>query len=129
MFSKGSKLVSNFKMRCPRCHEGEAFVSKNPFQSKFDEMHEHCPHCGLKYERETGFFYGSMYVAYALSVAFSVAVYVAIYTFADIPLWLYLVINALVLIVMVPVNFRLARMLWLNFFVKYEPEKRGNDKF
>lgn len=129
MVSKSSKLYSVLNHRCPRCHEGEVFVSKKAFRPKFDEMNTNCSHCGLKFERETGFFYGSMYVAYGLSISLSLAVFVLIYTFVDIPLWLYLVINSVILLVMVPINFRLARILWLNFFVKYEPHKKGNEKF
>lgn len=129
MVSKSSKLYSVLKHRCPRCHEGEVFVSKKAFRPKFDEMYVNCSHCGLKYERETGFFYGSMYVAYGLSITISIAVFVLIYAFIDIPLWVYLVINSVILLVMVPINFRLARILWLNSFVKYEPNKKGNEKF
>jgi len=31
-------------------------------------MHEHCPNCGLKFEREQGYFLGAMYISYALSL-------------------------------------------------------------
>jgi hypothetical protein len=31
-------------------------------------MHERCPVCGLKYEREPGYFLGALYFSYALSI-------------------------------------------------------------
>lgn len=129
MISKNSKLYSVINLCCPRCHEGKVFISKRTFHPKFDKMYANCLHCGLKFERETGFFYGSMYVAYGLSIALSVIVFVAFYAFIDLPLWWYLVINSIALLIMVPINFRVARMIWINFFVKYEPNKRGNEKF
>lgn len=121
MFGKGSKLYSIFRHRCPRCHEGKVFVEGNPYNlTKLTQMHDTCNQCGLKYEIENGFFYGSMYVAYALTVAVSVAVFVAYYTFADVDVTKYLLINAGVLIISMPILFRLARMIWLNIFIAYK---------
>ncbi len=58
-----NKLEATVKMKCPRCHEGDIFESKNPFAwGKMTTMHTNCPNCNLKYEREPGFFYGAMYV-------------------------------------------------------------------
>lgn len=31
-------------------------------------MHERCPACGLKFEREEGYFLGAMYISYALAL-------------------------------------------------------------
>jgi uncharacterized protein (DUF983 family) len=116
-----SKISSILKLKCPRCRQGSQFPTKNPYVLNFDQMYTHCPHCRLKYERETGFFYGAMYAAYGLTVTFSIILYIAVYLFVDIPLWVYLLINALLLLALVPVTFRLARSLWLHLFVKYEP--------
>ena len=40
-------------------------------------MHETCPVCGQPTEIEVGFFYGTAYVSYALTIAFSVSTFVA----------------------------------------------------
>lgn len=122
MFGKGTKLYSIFRHRCPRCHEGKVFVESNPYKlTKLTQMHEKCDQCELKFEIENGFFYGSMYVAYALTVAVSVAVFVAYWTFAEVNITTYLLLNAAVLILCMPLLFRLARMIWLNIFVAYKP--------
>ena len=34
----------------------------------FPRMHERCPVCGLKFEREQGYFLGAMYISYALAL-------------------------------------------------------------
>jgi hypothetical protein len=31
-------------------------------------MHEYCPVCGLKFEREEGYFLGAMYISYGLAL-------------------------------------------------------------
>ena len=42
---------------CPRCLEGAVFFG-------FYAMNPTCPHCGLRFEREPGYFLGAMMVAY-----------------------------------------------------------------
>lgn len=123
MLKKGSKLYSIFKMKCPRCHEGDLFINNNPYNLKtFGKMHERCSECDLKYEIETGFFYGAMYVSYAIGVAVFIALWVITLVLApglSIEWLIGLLCGALLLLA--PFNFYMARMIWLNFFVKYRP--------
>ena len=37
-------------------------------------MHERCAACGLRYEREQGYFVGAIYINYAVTVAVAVSV-------------------------------------------------------
>ena len=37
-------------------------------------MHEYCPVCGLKFEREEGYFLGAMYISYGLALFVILAV-------------------------------------------------------
>lgn len=39
---------------------------------KFYKANSNCPHCGLLFEHETGFFWGAMYVSYAFSTGLMV---------------------------------------------------------
>ena len=41
-------------------------------------MHHHCPVCNESFERETGFYYGAMYVSYGLTVGFGVGLFLLI---------------------------------------------------
>jgi hypothetical protein len=53
------------------------YVNPNAYAvSDTMKMHEHCGHCGLRYKMEPNFFFGAMYVSYALAVAICVAVFV-----------------------------------------------------
>lgn len=130
MIPKGNMFYSIFYNKCPRCQETNVFLNKSPYKKGFMQAHTHCSNCGLKYEQETGFFYGAMYVSYALTVAFSVAVFVAYYVFSlifkyEFNALHYLIINMLALLIFTPNMFRLSRMVWLNFFISYKPEERG----
>lgn len=122
---KGTKLYSIFNAKCPVCHEGRVFKYKSVYNiKKFDKMEETCSHCGHKYEMETGFFYGAMYVAYAVSVAFSVAAFLSTYLlFPNTPYWAYIIIVLSTLVILAPVTFRAGRLIWINFFSSYDPEK------
>jgi uncharacterized protein (DUF983 family) len=120
---KGTKLYSILFNKCPRCHEGDFFETKNAFTRDFDKMHKTCPHCGERYEPEPGFYFGAMYVSYALYVALIITSFVGFVVVFDqsaIQL-LYFLVPALVLLL--PIIFRLARRIWINIFVKYRPTK------
>jgi hypothetical protein len=82
-------------------------------------MPERCPVCKLKYEMETGFFYGGMYVSYALSIAISIVMWVGINFFTSIEMVPFLIIDLLLLLVLTPFVFKLSRAIWINFFVAY----------
>lgn len=122
---KSSKLYSILKYKCPRCHEGDVFKSGTYNLSNMFELHEHCDHCGIRYEFEPGFFYGAMYVSYALTVALGVATYIIMALFFDASVLQVIGVLVAVLILGSPLVLRLSRIIWMNFFIKYEPKKRG----
>ncbi len=127
-------LKSVFSLKCSRCRKGDLFIEKNTYAFKnLFNMHENCPHCGLNYELEVGFFYGSMYVSYGLAIAICVAVFVAQLVFSflfgkELDIKLYLVINSLVVLASAPYLYRFSRSVWLYLFVKFAPEERGRFK-
>ncbi len=123
---KGTKVYSVLHFKCPRCHEGEVFETRNPYLlSKLFKMHENCGHCGLRYEIEPSFFYGAMYVSYGYSVAFFVATYIIMNWIYEPDIWDIVIALAIILLLCTPLIFRLSRITWLNLFVKYNPDKRG----
>ncbi|HOP43901.1 MAG TPA: DUF983 domain-containing protein [Flavobacteriales bacterium] len=120
--NKGSKLYSILRFKCPHCHEGEFFMDSNPYNlAKAGELHGECPVCHRKYSREPGFYYGAMYVAYALGVALFVSVYVAIYVLypeASTELYIGGVLGSLV--VAGPYVYALSKIIWANLFYAYK---------
>jgi uncharacterized protein (DUF983 family) len=123
-------LWSVFTNRCPRCREGKIYVTENAYDLKNNmKMHEKCPVCGQLTEIEVGFYYGTSYVSYALTVAYSVAIFVAWWVLLGFSLYdnriiYYLVFNSVTLLLLLPVFMRLSRSLWLSWFVKYDPDRK-----
>jgi hypothetical protein len=94
-------------------------------------MNEYCPVCGQPTEIETGFYYGTGYVSYALTVAFSVASFVAWwvligFSLDDSRFFWWLGSNAVLLVLLQPLIMRLSRSIWLSWFVKYDPQWKDN---
>ncbi len=125
IFSKGTKLYSIFRMRCPRCQEG-AFFTSHPYDLKnAGNMHEQCSKCELKYSREPGFYYGAMYVAYALGVALFVTFWVSFNLFfEDVNIWVQVWTITFVSIVAAPYNYALSKIIWANLFIKFEKKSK-----
>lgn len=89
-------------------------------------MPKTCPVCEQRYEIEVGFWYGTGYVSYALSVALSVSTFVAWLVLIgmsteDTRFFWWLGINIFLLITLQPWLMRLSRVIYLYFFVKYNP--------
>lgn len=125
-------FLNVLRCKCPRCRKGDMFVEKNPYKLKRTmKMHEYCPVCDQPFDLEVGFYYGSSYVSYGLSVAISVATLVAWWVLIgfstrDNRFFYWMGINAVLLIVLQPVLMRLARAIWLAFFVKYDKDWKNN---
>jgi uncharacterized protein (DUF983 family) len=121
-------LASSIGCRCPRCREGKLF--KNPVSFRFKktmEMHTTCPVCGQATELEVGFYYGTSYVSYVLTVAISVSTLVAWYVIigmstSDNRFFYWLGFNAVFLVLLQPWLMRLSRSLWISWFVKYDAD-------
>lgn len=115
--------------KCPRCRVGQVFTGAT-YGFKVQKMNEFCPHCRLKFEREPGYFYVSMFVSYAMNVAEMVTASVAAYIFGlrlDYDnLWYFVAILFGTTLLFSPFNYRYSRMIllyWLSPGLHYEPER------
>lgn len=128
MFNKGDKLYSIVGMKCPRCHEGPLWRSPL-YKLKLYDMYERCPVCNLKYEREVGFWYGAMYVAYTFSSgALLIVMLITLLVLKwDLPAVLTAV--GITALIGFTYNARLARSAWINIVVDYNPDwKKENEE-
>ena len=120
MISKGSKLYSIFKMKCPRCQNGDFFVSRSYDLRKIGDIHERCSSCGLKYEREPGFYYGAMYVAYGLGVALFVALWASFNLFfPQLSVGIQILVIIISILALSPLIYALSKIIWANMFIDY----------
>jgi hypothetical protein len=108
------------------------FQNKNPWKLKTTmKMDEKCSVCGQPYNIEVGFYYGTGYVSYAISIALSVATFFAWwliigFSLNDNRVFYWFGFNAIFLIVIQPYLMRLSRTLWLAFFVSYDNDWKNN---
>ena len=116
-------FYSTLSNTCPRCHKGKVFKCSNPYNlPKVFHMHDQCGVCGEKYQREPGFFFGAMYVSYALMAGW------LIISFLIDLIWLHLPPMTLALgitasmIFITPLFYHWSRLIWLNFFIRYDKE-------
>jgi hypothetical protein len=133
--------MSLLRHKCARCRTGDMFKVKNSYNLRqFMKMNDKCPACGQVLEIEVGFYYGTSYISYALTVALSVATCIAWWVLIGFSLddnrfFLWMIFNMVALLLGQPYLMRLSRAIWLSFFVRYnenwrtekpeEPERSG----
>lgn len=128
MLQKGTKLYGILTGSCPKCQGESMYKNTNPYAlSQLFQMYERCSHCGTKYKMEPSFFYGAMYVSYALGVAFSVAAFIISFLFIGASLVHTFIAIIVTLLVFMPVIIRLSRNIWINFFINYDPTAAKDD--
>jgi uncharacterized protein (DUF983 family) len=95
------------RLRCPRCGRGVLFDG-------WFAMRETCDACGLRFEREPGYFVGAIYVNYAVTAVACLGTAIGLDLAFGLGVWTQVAI-AVAIAVLVPVLFfRYARSLWLG---------------
>lgn len=89
-------------------------------------MHRYCPNCGHQFEQEPGFYYGAMYISYAVSVGvFLLTALVVYFAFNNPSVTTYVLAVAGVSLILYPLNFRYSRIFFTYLFsgMKYDPKR------
>ena len=124
---KGSKLYSIIHFKCPRCHCGDFFVSSSSYNiKKLGVVKKKCDKCNLSYMKEPGFYFGAMYVSYALSVAVFIILWGFFMIFPYFSEGLQIAIIIISIILSSPYLFSLSKIIWANFFFHYEVNSEKN---
>ena len=114
-------LTGIFRQLCPRCRRGKIFRSS--IYRGFPGMHERCPICGLKFQREAGYFLGAMYISYGLALAAILIISLVLWRVTDwridkIVIWAIILFLPLVL----PITL-FSRILWIYLDQSIDPDK------
>lgn len=114
-----NRLLSFVEGKCPRCQSGKIFT--HPIlHPKFREVHDNCPHCGVKFQSEPGFFWGAMYFSYAILVGLCIFVGVIFYTiYKEPPLFQTSGTIIGIVILLMPFNLRFSRLLLIYLAAPY----------
>jgi len=127
MLGKGTKLYSILRLKCPRCQEGD-FYKGHPYSySGMGRVKENCSKCDLKYNIEPSFYQGSYYVTYALGVVLFIAVWILqLLFFPGVGPGTLLLAMSISLLVFSPLLYALSKIVWINFFIKFEKRKTNS---
>ncbi len=92
---------------CPRCRSGNVFGPRS-------KMNIGCPVCGLRFDREHGYFTGAMYVSYGLGIPiitlFTLVLWLCVPKW---PLWAWVLGAWLLFLPLVPWVYRFSRVAWI----------------
>ena len=118
-------VANALRFRCPCCRTGPVF------RGWVNRMFRRCPHCGLSYFRESGYYLGGMILTYILTAFALLGVYLFTFFLPDVrfvpqsavfPFWITLGILLTLAFV------RPAYSLWLSldfWFDPWEPDEPG----
>ena len=94
---------------------------------QFMKMNDRCDFCGQSFMPEPGYYFVAMFVSYGLNAGFFIAVWVAMIILMDEVSLTAMIIALLIIIFgLLPITFRLSRVLWIYIFVRYDESKNPN---
>jgi hypothetical protein len=89
-------------------------------------MNELCPACGVKFEREEGYFMGALYISYAIAIVVLGLLMLGWHLLIpEMDLEWAVLLAVAVYVPLVPMVFRYARVIWMHFDRWAWPEQPG----
>jgi uncharacterized protein (DUF983 family) len=104
---------------CPRCRSGPIY--RTSLWRGFLNMYERCPNCGLKFEREQGYFVGAMYISYLLSIPPGLVIVLLLWRITGWAFNTVMLGAFFVYLPFVPLVTRYARVLWMYVDRHFDP--------
>src|SRR4051812_20169419 len=98
-----SAVLLAFGNTCPVCEQGRVF-------SGIIRMNEKCPHCGIVFEREGGYFTGAMSISYFISFFLVLPTFLPL-LLSDRPFWIIVGVPIVEGILLCPLVFRYSRLI------------------
>ncbi|HTS10715.1 MAG TPA: DUF983 domain-containing protein [Candidatus Limnocylindrales bacterium] len=105
---------------CPRCRIGRIF--RYSIFRGFPAMRETCPLCGLKFEREQGYFVGAMIIDYAVGLAIAAVIGYVLWYFTRWSVEKTAIVAFLIFLPATPTVVRFGRVLWIWLDRALDPE-------
>jgi uncharacterized protein (DUF983 family) len=115
-----SRFTAVVRGLCPRCRQGQIF--KRAIYLGLPGMNERCAVCGLKFEREEGYFLGAMYISYALGLPLMAVIVAVLWKTTHWPVQTLIVAAAVALLPFAPFLTVLARVMWIHFDRAVDPD-------
>jgi Protein of unknown function (DUF983) len=87
-------------------------------------MYDRCPVCGLRFEREEGYFLGAMYISYGLAIVIIVLIAALLWAITSWSITKDSVWAIVLFLPLAPAITLLARVLWIYFDQAVDPERQ-----
>tara|TARA_R110002073_G_scaffold108336_5_gene243474 strand:- start:46014 stop:46364 length:351 start_codon:yes stop_codon:yes gene_type:complete len=111
------KVIDALKCKCPNCKDGRMFNKLGNFLLfKVPKMNVRCKECNFKFEKEPGFFFGAMFVSYALVAAEMITSVIVFKFFVNFSYINVLFATIIVALLLSTINFRVSRSIWVRMF-------------
>lgn len=111
-----STIADILKGSCPNCGKTHIFKTKgNPFLFRMPRMKDSCEVCGYSYHKETGFYFGAMYVSYGFVVVQLIAVMIIGFAFSLSYMDMFIA-TFILTFALWTYNYKYARIIWLYIF-------------
>jgi len=119
----GGKLYSILRLKCPRCHKGDLFLTRNAYNLKHMlDMPDRCPVCNQDFRIEPGFYSGALWVSFPMVVILGIPLWILLFWFVDLSFDMMFLLFGATIFGLQPVIMRYSRAIWINVFVKFDPE-------
>jgi uncharacterized protein (DUF983 family) len=102
-------------LRCPVCRKGAVF--RGPYA-----MNQNCPSCGIRFEREQGYFLGAMIIAYVLGAFSMIPTIVILVRVYEAELLSLILLPSLQILLLHPVLFAYSRVAWMHLDRNVNPK-------
>lgn len=117
-------IYNLLRLKCPRCHEGDLFEGAAYHPKYTINMPARCAKCKQPYFLEPGFYYGAMYLSYALNVGLGLVSFFIIWAILGFEKATFMksaLAAMFFLFLIFPINLRVSRAIWLYIFYKQDP--------
>ena len=119
--ARASTLAAIFRQRCPRCRRGRIFDSS--IYCGLPRMCERCSICGLKFQREEGYFLGAMYISFGLALLVIALIAVLLWVVTGWWITKDMIWAVALFLPLAPAISLFARILWIYLDQTFDPEK------
>jgi len=105
----GQKWWALIRQRCPHCCQGKIY-------ERGMQMYANCPVCNLRFEREPGYFLGSLYISYGMAtMCLLFGLWIGSMLMPTLDLGLVVLIAAACFVPFVPMVTRYSKVIWIFF--------------
>ncbi len=87
-------------------------------------MNPECTVCGVRFERESGFFLMAIYLAYAVDILL-IAPFIVWGVGRQLSVWLIVGVLAVGVLALSPVTLQYTRVLWLHLDELFDPRRKS----